>query len=250
MASAPVALSASGGVLVGGSTLGVPTSVAVPAVAATAGLLHGVWLLRLALALRKNDSRRAARTSAILAAALVLGAVSSVAIMIARPAGVVAVGLAAAGAGTLLLAGLLRLPGVATDGPAGLRRGLDGLCVALWKFLVIWILVLEPRGGLGPLAFTTSLLACIGLTIAVVSGVRARYPRSSTLLAAGGSAAVVFALAVLTLVPAPGPTRDGWLLGAGALLVLGPVLTWAGASRAVVEPGFGRPSPKITDDTL
>jgi diguanylate cyclase (GGDEF)-like protein/PAS domain S-box-containing protein len=233
-ASAPVALSVSGGVLVGGSVVGLPALVAVPVVAAAAGVVHGAWLLRLD------------RRLAVLAAALLLGAVAAVTTVIVRPLGVVVAGIA----GALVVAGLLGLPGVATDRPARLRRGLDGLCVALWKFLVIWILVLEPRGGLSPLAFTTSLLACIGLTIAVVSGVRARYPRAATLLAAGGTAAVVFALAVLTLVPASGPTGDGWLLGAGALLVLAPVLIWAGASRAVVEPVPGLPAPKISDGTL
>jgi diguanylate cyclase (GGDEF)-like protein/PAS domain S-box-containing protein len=232
-ASAPVALSVSGALLVGGSAAGLPALLAAP-VAATVGVVHGVWLLRLD------------RRLAFLAGGLLLAAVAAVTTVLARPAGAIVAGIA----GTLIVAGLLGLPGLAADRTAGLRRGLDGLCVALWKYLVIWILVLEPRGGLSPLALTTSLLACIGLTIAVVSGVRARYPRSATLLAAGGTAAVVFALAVLTLVPSAGPTRAGWLLGAGALLVLGSVLIWAGAGRALIEPVTGLPTPKISDGTL
>ncbi len=243
--SAPVALSVSGAVLVGGSALGLPSLLAVTAVAATACVLHGAWLVRLAVAVRRDGNVRASRTLAALAGALLLSAVCAVAVPIARP-----VGLLTVLAGGLVVAGVLALPGISSDRPAGLRRGLDGLCVALWKFLVIWILILEGRGGLSPVAFTTSLLACIGLTIAVVSGVRATYPRVATLFTAGGTAAVVFALAVLMLLPADGPARDGWLLGAGALLVLGPVLVWAGASHAVVEPNSGLPAPKITDGTL
>ncbi|MEV4518523.1 EAL domain-containing protein, partial [Dactylosporangium sp. NPDC049525] len=148
-------------------------------------------------------------------------------------------------AGVALVAGLLKLPGVTVDTGGALRRALDGICVALWKFLTLLVLVLEQDGRPSPTMFTTCLLAVTGITIAVVSGVRAPFPRWAAVTAAGGVALIVLGLAVLPLRP-PG---DGvWLLAAGGLLVLGSVLVWAGACRSV--DADRQPNRAATDGTL
>ncbi|WP_327004942.1 EAL domain-containing protein [Dactylosporangium sp. NBC_01737] len=148
-------------------------------------------------------------------------------------------------AGVALVAGLLKLPGVTVDTGGALRRALDGICVALWKFLALLVLVLEQDGGPSRTVFTTCLLAVIGITVAVVSGVRAPFPRWAAVTAAGGVALIVLGLAVLPL----HPTGDGvWLLAAGGLLVLGSVLVWAGACRSV--DADRRPARPATDGTL
>jgi diguanylate cyclase (GGDEF)-like protein/PAS domain S-box-containing protein len=244
-ASAPLAICVSGGFLLGGVESGLPLQLTVGTVVVAVSLVHGAWLLRLAGGLFQQGDRQTGRSAAVFCGAVLLCGVTVAVVPLDRP-----VGLAGIVAAVLAVIGLLALPGAAPDRAAALRRGLDGLCVALWKFLTIWVLILEARGGLSPLAFGTCLLACIGLTVAVVSGVRAKFPRGATLITSAGTAAVVFALAVLQLLPSSGSARRDWLLGAAGLLILGPVLIWGGVRRAIISPGPGAPAPTITDGTL
>ncbi|WP_433085975.1 putative bifunctional diguanylate cyclase/phosphodiesterase [Dactylosporangium sp. CA-052675] len=152
-------------------------------------------------------------------------------------------------AGLALVAGLLHLPGVvAGPGPgAVLRRAFDGVCVALWKFLTLLVLVLDQRGAASRTVFVTCLLAILGITIAVVSGVRAPFPRGAAVTAAGGVALTVLALAIVALLPAEPARHDAWLLSAGGLLVLGSVLLWAGARRSLHGHAG---NTRVTDGTL
>ncbi|MFF5231316.1 putative bifunctional diguanylate cyclase/phosphodiesterase [Dactylosporangium sp. NPDC000521] len=249
MASAPLTLTVAAAVLVGGPPLGLPAGVAVLVAAAAAATLHAAWLLRLAAGAgrRHPDGPGAEGAGAVTPKPLPRGTVFSLAALAAGVfgAGVSAVATPLAGylapvAGAALVAGLLKLPGVTVDTPGAIRRALDGVCVALWKFLTLLVLVLEQQGEPGPTVFTTCLLAVVGITVAVVSGVRAPLPRWAAVTAAGGVALLVLGLAVLRLRPAGNGT---WLLVAGGLLVLGSVLVWAGACRSVyVDRQPGRPA--------
>ncbi len=235
MASAPLTLTVAAAVLLGGPPFGLPPHVAVLVAAAAAAALHAAWLVRLA---RGHEHPRGTVFSlAALATGVFTAGVSAVATPVAA--------YLAPLAGLALLAGLLKLPGVTVDTGGALRRALDGVCVALWKFLTLLVLVLEQDGRPSRTVFITCLLAVIGLTVAVVSGVRAPFPRWAAVTAAGGVALIVLGLAVLPLRPAGDGT---WLLTAGGLLVLGSVLVWAGACRSVAA---GRqPARQATDGTL
>ncbi|MEV4133317.1 EAL domain-containing protein [Dactylosporangium sp. NPDC049742] len=251
MASAPLTLTVAAAVLVGGPPLGLPAGVAVLVAAAAAVTLHAAWLLRLAVGAGRQHPH-ADEAVAAAPKALPRGTVFSLVALASGVfgAGVSAVATPVAGyvapvAGAALVAGLLKLPGVTVDTPGAFRRALDGICVALWKFLTLLVLVLEQHGDPSPTVFTTCLLAIVGITVAVVSGVWAPFPRWAAVTAAGGVALLVLGLAVLPLRPAGGGT---WLLVAGGLLVLGSVLVWAGACRSVyVDRQPGRPA---TDGTL
>ncbi|MEV6931081.1 EAL domain-containing protein, partial [Dactylosporangium sp. NPDC051485] len=141
----------------------------------------------------------------------------------------------------------LGLPGVAGRPAAAARRALDGVCVALWKFLTLLVLILDVGGAPSRKVFWTCLLAIVGITIAVVSGVRAPFPRWAAVTAAGGVALLTLGMAAVPLLPAEPGRHDAWLLSAGALLVLGAVLVWAGACRSV----FGRTGEaRVVDGTL
>ncbi|GAA3204369.1 putative bifunctional diguanylate cyclase/phosphodiesterase [Dactylosporangium siamense] len=234
MASAPLTLAVAAAVLVGGPPLGLPANLAVLVAAAAATTLHAAWLLRAALASQP-------RGTVFSLAALALGVFTAGVSAVATP---VAAYLAPA-AGVALLAGLLTLPGVTVGTGGALRRALDGICVALWKFLTLLVLVLEQQGHPSTAVFITCLLGVTGITIAVVSGVRAPFPRWAAVTAAGGVALIVLGLAVLPLRPAGDGT---WLLAAGGLLVLGSVLVWAGACRCVTADR--RPGRPALDGTL
>ncbi|WP_433218505.1 putative bifunctional diguanylate cyclase/phosphodiesterase [Dactylosporangium sp. CS-047395] len=232
-ASAPLTLTAAAAVLLGGPPLGLAVPAAVLVAAAASGLLHAVWLFKVA-----GQGTSAASLTAL---GTGLGAAAACA---AWPPTAPFAGPAAA---LLLVAGLLALPGVTASPAAALRRGLDGICVALWKFLTLLVLVLDQSGPPSRTVFVTCLLATTGITVAVVSGVRAPFPRGAALTAAGGVALVVLALAIVPLLPAEPARHDAWLLSAGGLLVLGSVLVWAGACRSV----YGHTSsPRVIDGTL
>ncbi|MFI5909446.1 putative bifunctional diguanylate cyclase/phosphodiesterase [Dactylosporangium sp. NPDC051541] len=238
MASAPLTLAAAAAVLVGGPFFGLSVPAAVLLAAAASGLLHAAWLLRLSVQGFSRPSLVA--LGAGLAAAAACAALPPAAPYLGPAAGV------------LLVAGLLSLPGVTAGPAAAFRRALDGVCVALWKFLALLVLVLDLHGVLdlraapGRTVFVTCLLATFGLTIAVVGGVRAPFPRGSAVTAAAGVAAVVLAVAIVPLLPAEPARHDAWLLSAGGLLVLGSVLVWAGACRSVDK----QPPARVADGTL
>ncbi|MEU7869374.1 GGDEF domain-containing protein [Dactylosporangium sp. NPDC049140] len=240
MASAPLTLTAAAAVLLGGPPLGLAVPAAVLVAAAAAGLLHAGWLTGLAAGAHRFD---AGRTTVAAVAALTAGLIAA-GVCAARPS---AVPVAGPAAGLALVAGLLALPGVAAGPSAALRRGLDGVCVALWKFLTLLVLVLERHGDVSRTVFVTCLLAVIGITIAMVSGVRAPFPRGAAVTAAGGVALTVLAVATVALLP-PEPARhDAGLLVAAGLLVLGSVLVWSGAYRCV----YGDAKiARVTDGTL
>ncbi|WP_344407618.1 EAL domain-containing protein, partial [Dactylosporangium fulvum] len=163
-------------------------------------------------------------------------------------------------AGTATFAGLLILPTGAAGGPGvAARRGFDAVCVALWQQLTLLVLVLEVDGESSPAVFVTCLLAVVGLTVAVVSGVRAPYPRGAAVTTAAGVALLVLGLAVLPLLPSSPHQRAPWLLAAGGLLVLGSVLVRAGACRSVwtamtptgtARVGAAQPERLVADGTL
>jgi diguanylate cyclase (GGDEF)-like protein/PAS domain S-box-containing protein len=270
MASAPLTLAVAAAVLVGGPPLGLPAHLAVLVAAAAAATLHAAWLLRLARAaggqraggqradIRCTDGQHEGVQQAGVSKQVVArGTVFS---LVALAVGLVAAGVSAVVtpvaaylapfAGVALVAGLLKLPGVTVDTGGALRRALDGICVALWKFLTLLVLVLEQQGRPGSTVFTTCLLGVVGITIAVVSGVRAPFPRWAAVTAAGGVALIVLSLAVLPLRPAGDAT---WLLVAGGLLVLGSVLVWAGACRSVYaerQPGRAAIDGTLIGDPL
>ncbi|GAA3456432.1 putative bifunctional diguanylate cyclase/phosphodiesterase [Dactylosporangium matsuzakiense] len=233
MASAPLTLAAAAAVLLGGPLLGLSVPAAVLLAAAASGLLHAVWLFRLALGGSSRLSL-AALGSGLTAAS------ACAALPMAAP-------YAAPAAGLLLVAGLLSLPGVTAGPAAALRRALDGICVALWKFLTLLVLVLDLHGAPRPAVFVTCLLATLGITIGVVSGVRAPFPRGCALTAGAGVALVVLAVAIVPLLPAEPARHDAWLLAAGGMLVFGSVLVWAGACRSV---DTREATLRVTDGTL
>ncbi|MGI5243615.1 putative bifunctional diguanylate cyclase/phosphodiesterase [Dactylosporangium sp. CA-139066] len=239
MASAPLTLTVAAAVLLGGPPLGLAGPTAVLLAAAAPGMLHAVWLGRLAVGLLRDGARANAVSVGLLGAGLAAAGVCAAAPSAAAYAG--------PAAGAALVAGLLGLPGVTRGPAAAARRALDGLCVALWKFLTLLVLILRLHGEPSPAVFTTCLLATVGITIAVVSGVRAPFPRWTAVTAAGGVALLVLGLAIVPLLPAAPAPHDEWLLSAGGLLALGSVLVWAGACRAV----FAKvPGPRVTDGTL
>jgi diguanylate cyclase (GGDEF)-like protein len=240
MASAPFMLAGAAAVLLGGPPLGLAASVAVPLAAAGSALLHAAWLARLAAGLHRGGRARGTVASLACLTAGVVAAGSCAAVP--AVAGYVAPAAAAA-----LVAGLLGLPGV-TGGPAAaLRRALDGVCVALWKFLTVLVLVLDPQGPRARTVFLTCLLAIAAITIALVSGVRAPFPRGAAVTAAGGVALLVLGLAIVVLLPPERPGSDAWRPAAGGLLVLGAVLVWAGACRSVF---FRTGDAPVIDGTL
>ncbi|GGM09059.1 putative bifunctional diguanylate cyclase/phosphodiesterase [Dactylosporangium sucinum] len=252
-ASAPVTLAAAAVVLLGGPLAGLDAATAVVLGAAVAAALHGCWLFRLAV-----EARRGGRPARVTGGIVALGAgLVGAAVCATAPEGhgaAAAVVLAYAGpaAGAALVGGLLLLPGVTGGGVGGAaRRGLDGVCVALWKYLTLLVLVLELDGGPSGAVFLTCLLAVIGVTVAVVSGVRAPYPRWAAVTAAGGVALLVLGLAVLPLLPDDAGQRDAWLLAAGGLLVAGSVLVWAGAGRSLsTARRETAPAGAVADGTL
>ncbi|MET7395877.1 EAL domain-containing protein [Dactylosporangium sp. NPDC005572] len=247
MASAPVTLAAAGAVLLGGPFAGLGAATAV-VLAAVAAALHGCWMFRLAAEARR-DGWPGRVTGGIVALGVgLIGAAGCATAPYASTTAAVAV-LAYAGpaAGAALVGGLLLLPGVTGGGVGGAAlRGLDGVCVALWKYLTLLVLVLELDGEPSAAVFVTCLLAVVGVTVAVVSGVRAPHPRWAAVTAAGGVALLMLGLAVLALLPA---RRDTWLLAAGGLLVAGSVLLWAGACRSL-STARRETAPAVADGTL
>ncbi|WP_330186325.1 EAL domain-containing protein [Dactylosporangium sp. AC04546] len=253
MASAPVTIAAAGVVLLGGPLAGLDAATAVVLAAAVAAALHGCWMFRLAAEARR-DGRPGRVTGGIVAlgAGLVGAAVCATAPEGQGAAAAAVLAYAGPAAGAALVGGLLLLPGVTSGGiGGGARRGLDGVCVALWKYLILLTLVLDLDGEPSAAVFVTCLLAVIGVTVAVVSGVRAPYPRWAAVTAAGGVALLVLGLAVLPLLPAGAAHRDAWLLAAGGLLVAGSVLLWAGACRSLATARLETaPARAVADGTL
>ncbi|WBB70964.1 bifunctional diguanylate cyclase/phosphodiesterase [Micromonospora sp. WMMD812] len=107
--------------------------------------------------------------------------------------------------GLIFLAGLLRLPGVASGPAATLRLALDGLIAAAALWFVGWVLFAEPTRLLGD----ATPMACVPILLATVSAA----------LAAGLAPTAVFRAAA--------PRRRLTGLGAGIIAV-----TWGGLGVA------------------
>jgi diguanylate cyclase (GGDEF)-like protein len=172
------------------------------------------------------------------------------------------VGAACAISLTLLIAGLLNMPGVAPGVGARARRVLDGTILAASVFYVSWTLLIEPmhRRYLGravPMLLEArclvvavpSIVALIGSGIAVVISIRSAPPRGGVLLA--GGSAVVTAAGGVALTFATFYRDDRWLAGsAGGYLLglLGVAVAVRYSNRLLTAPPqrlFDRPTMSV-----
>ena len=133
----------------------------------------------------------------------------------------------------LFVLGLLLLPGAAPGPLARLRRLLDGLGVGVSLLFTVWLLT--PGHGTGALPATVALLLAAGLSIAVVTGLRAVRYRRASLDCSGGAMLSMLGLAGMALAFLGNGQPAGLPVAAGAM-VFGPVLSWTGARWAGTGP--------------
>src|SRR5437762_3995424 len=126
----------------------------------------------------------------------------------------------------LYVLGLLLLPGAAPGLTGRLRRVLDGLGVGVSFLFTVWLLLPAQRAE--GLSAAIALLLCTGLSIAVVTGVRAIRYRRAALACCGGAGLSTLGLAGMALSFLGNGRPAGLPVAAGAM-VFGPVLSWSGA---------------------
>jgi len=118
----------------------------------------------------------------------------------------------------LYVLGLLLLPGAAPGLTGRLRRVLDGLGVGVSFLFTVWLLLPAQRAG--GLSAAIALLLCTGLSIAVVTGVRAIRYRRAALACCGGAVLSTLGLAGMALSFLGGGRPVGLQVGADGALFL------------------------------
>jgi diguanylate cyclase (GGDEF)-like protein/PAS domain S-box-containing protein len=153
-----------------------------------------------------------------------------------------AVGLAAAS--ILYVVGTMLLPGAATNVSVRLRRGFDGLGLAVSLGFAAWLL--SPMGHTAPPALAAALCAVAGISIVTVTVLRAMRHRRAALRCGAGATAVLVGLGALVTMLAYGATGPA-LPAVGLLIVVGLAGTVDGAARLDRVP---RPEPREADPHL
>jgi diguanylate cyclase (GGDEF)-like protein/PAS domain S-box-containing protein len=142
----------------------------------------------------------------------------------------------------MYLLGLLTRRGAAQTVTGRLRRCLDAVGIGVCAFFVVWLLLFD-RAGLRGAALTGVLLACIAVSVIVVAGLRTVRYQPIAVLCTIGSILSVFGQTGLT-VALDYFAWSGWVLLSGALMVVGPALTWHGIRATGTD--YRRP---VVDDT-
>jgi diguanylate cyclase (GGDEF)-like protein/PAS domain S-box-containing protein len=222
-----------GGVAAAVSSLPPLTVLAV--VAGLAAAAPAIRLVRLALAIHASQrSFGPCRGAGFLGVGVSVAGLTAAVLPLAGTeyrAVVAAAGLVPAASAFVL--GLLLLPGAAPTVSARLRRAFDGVSVGVSLAFGTWLTL--PHEAVSPAVFLAALVAILSLSIIGLAAVRAARYRPASLLCGGGAAVEIIGLTTAAAVVADaGPER--MLLVAAGLLVLGPVLVWAGARRSSVTP--------------
>ncbi|MFB6393334.1 putative bifunctional diguanylate cyclase/phosphodiesterase [Polymorphospora lycopeni] len=211
--------------------------VAVAAAVVPVAAVCAARLIRLALSFRAIEKRTGGCRGAGLLGLGVLATGLTAAALPLVPAGrLPSVALAGLAAATVLsVLGLLLLPGAAVTISVRLRRGFDGLSMGASFAFAGWLL--HPDGATPGTALAAGLVAAAGLSIIVITALRAARFRRAALLSGAGASATVLGMTIFTwLLAYDAPPAT--LLAAGAVLAGAPLLTWIGASRTEVG---GRP---------
>jgi diguanylate cyclase (GGDEF)-like protein/PAS domain S-box-containing protein len=237
-----------GAILIVGANMRVlPAPAAFAVAVGLVAAVYGTVLFRFALATHRMSGP--CRGSGFLAVGVIvngltagiLGLLSLGAVGFART-------VAAAGlfAGVLAnLGGLLFLPGAALTVRVRLRRAFDGLGVGICLLFTAWQLSVWPARNGGAVPVVAVLVGTAGVAIAVVVGLRSTGDRPTVRSCAAGAAASITGLATTAVAGGPGPAG-----AAGWLLIVGPVLVWAGARRVGTGTDRRQPEPAGTDVTL
>ena len=220
-----------------------PPLIAVGAAVGLATAVHTTLLVRHALAVhRQRHSFGPCRGAGFLGMGVLAAGTSVVAAVVLVASGgttgptgarVLTGGLLAATA--LYVLGLLLLPGAAPGPLARLRRVLDGLGIGVSLLFTVWLLAVAPRHGTRTLPVVVALLLCAGLSIAVITGVRAVRYRRAALACCAGAVLSTLGLAAMALSFLGDGQPAGLPIAAGAM-VFGPVISWAGARRTGTGP--------------
>jgi diguanylate cyclase (GGDEF)-like protein/PAS domain S-box-containing protein len=238
-----------------------PIAGAIVILAGVAGLLPAVQAVTIGVGLASGGyswllfrSRRPCRPATFLGAGVLISGLSTVgaglahglaphamAVDVPLPAEIPLVGLFFT-AGMYLL-GLLTRKGAAQTVTGRLRRCLDAVGIGVCAFFIAWLLLFD-RAGLRGAALTGVLLACIAVSVIVVAGLRTVRYQPIAVLCAIGPTLSVFGQTGLT-VALDYFAWSGWVLVSGALMVVGPALTWHGIRAA--EGDYRRPPADDTD---
>jgi diguanylate cyclase (GGDEF)-like protein/PAS domain S-box-containing protein len=241
--------------------LAAPIAGAVAILAGVAGLLPAVQAVTLGVGIASGGyswlllhGRRGCRPASFLGAGVLISGLSTVGAGLAHglapharaadvplPAEIPLVGLFFT-AGMYLL-GLLTRRGAAQTVTGRLRRCLDAVGIGVCAFFIAWLLLFD-RAGLRGAALTGVLLACIAVSVIVVAGLRTVRYQPIAVLCAVGPTLSVFGQTGLT-VALDYFAWSGWVLLSGALMVVGPALTWYGIRAA--ESDYRRPPADDTD---
>jgi len=202
----------------------------------------GVQLVRLAWEIHRGEhSFGPCRGAGFLGvAALLTGAGTAVAGAASVSAGAGAAALVCLGttvvATPAFLLGLLLLPGAAPTLGARLRRFLDGLGIGIALLYTGYLLL---PGGSGPTDDGTALAAlavgCLGIPVALVTGLRAVRHRPSALLCAAGTCVTMVGRCAYTVQLSQGESAL-WFSIAGAAMIVGPAMIVMGARRSDATP--------------
>jgi diguanylate cyclase (GGDEF)-like protein/PAS domain S-box-containing protein len=133
----------------------------------------------------------------------------------------------------LYVIGTMLLPGAATSVAVRLRRGFDGLGLAVSLGFAAWLL--PPPGRTPAAALAAGLCAAAGISIVTVTVLRSLQHRREAMRCGAGAVAVLIGLCAavtVLLFGLPGPT----LPAVGLLIIAGLTATVAGAGRVDLLP--------------
>jgi len=205
--------------------------------------VHGLLLIRLALAIHGwHQSFGVCRGVGFISLGVLVGGGTATVASIGRLPMVAGVGLVCTALCYLL--GLLLLPGTAPTPVARLRQALDTFGLATCFLFTAWVTVIAPHGGqAGGLPFLVAVAVSAVLAIAIIVSVRAVQFRATARSCAVGVIVSSIGLGTLALVLA-GTISAPWLYLAGTALVYGPLLSYVTARRyALTAPLSGAPDP-------
>lgn len=214
----------------------VPALASVATAVGAIALTYGSRLIRHALHIRATYGSHlgTCRGAGMLGIGVLTGGLSVACLPLVSPAA--RPGLALGGLAIAVLAyllGILLLPGAATSVSTRLRRGFDGLSIAIAVSFAGWLL--RPPGPVPPVALAGGLLVITGIAVVMVTALRAARYRPAALLSGAGAIAAMSGIAALVLIFAYG--HGPWSLLVAALpLVVGPIVIASGARRAPAGP--------------